>query len=157
VLACRDERWREGYEILTKVAQQAEGGGNLPGIFYSCLGVCISRYDGRRREGMELCRYALSVQPKEPDNHLNIALVYLMAGRRKAALRAILDGLELMPGHERLRALHEKVGVRRKPPLPFLSRGNPLNVILGQLRHQVIERLEDRRERRAEEREARES
>jgi hypothetical protein len=151
VLACRAQKWREGLDLLTTLAQKSERQGNLPGLFYSFLGVAMARCEGRRQEGMQLCRYAVSVQPEEPDNHLNLALLYVMVGRRQAAIRALEDGLELQPNHPRLMELLRHLGIRRRPPLPFLPRTNPANVLLGQVRHRLLSLIEERRARRREE------
>jgi len=152
--ACRAERWREGLDLLTRVAQNAERRGNLPGMFYSYLGLAMARCEGRRREGMELCRHAVREQPEEPDNHLNLAYVYLTLGRRESAILAMQAGLERNPDHERLLALHAKLGVRDQPPLPVLPRGHAVNVSLGRVRHWWRTRQAERRERLAEEHEA---
>lgn len=157
VLACRAERWREGLDLLTRVAQNAERRGNLPGMFYSYLGLAMARCEGRRREGMELCRHAVREQPGEPDNHLNLAYVYLTLGRRESAILAMEAGLAVNPEHERLLALHAKLGVRDDPPLRFLPRGHAANVALGRLRHGWRARLAERRARREEARDALES
>lgn len=154
ILACRAERWRQGLELLTRVAQTAEHRGNLPGMFYSYLGLAMARCEGRRREGMELCRHAVREQPEEPDNYLNLAYVYLTLGRRESAVQAIHDGLGMNNEHERLLALRTKLGVRNEPPVRFLSRDNPVNVSLGRARHWWRTRQEERRERQEEEREA---
>ena len=91
----------------------------------------MARCDGRRRDGMELCRYAVRVQPDQAENYLNLAHAYLLLGRRGEALRAIDSGLKVAPGHRRLMQLHESVGVRQPPIFPFLDRKNPLNSLPG--------------------------
>src|SRR6185503_4832020 len=148
IAAFRDERWREGYELLTKVAQHAEKHGNLPGVFYSYLGLGIAHCEGRRRDGMELCRYALKLDPNNHESYLNIASVYLMLGRREAAWRAVGHGLALRPGHVRLLEMRRTIGVRRRPTFPALARNNPLNSLSGRLRA-AVERLRERRRERA--------
>jgi hypothetical protein len=151
VVAARDERWRDALNLLTEVAQRAESRGNLPGLFYTCLGVAIARCEGQRRDGLELCRYGMRIQPEEPDNYWNLATLYVMLGRRQAAVRELEAGLELDPGHPRLRELYRRIGVRRRPPLPFLSRQHPLNVVIGQIRHRLEVSAEQRRAREEEE------
>ena len=148
---CRAERWREGLELLTKVAQLAERRGNLPGLYYSYLGRAMARCQGQRAEGLELCRHSVRIQPEESDNHLNLAYVYLSLGRRESAVLAMHRGLELHPTNERLVALRERLGFRRKPTLPFVSRSHPLNVLAGQARHWWVSRREASRVRREEE------
>jgi len=155
ILACRAQQWREGLDLLTQVAQKAERQGNLPGLFYSFLGVAMARCEGRRQEGMQLCRYAVAVQPEAPENHLNLALLYLMVGRRNSAMRALDVGLELAPDHPPLLELLRHVGIRRRPPLPFLPRANPANVLLGQARHLLLAKIEEMRTRRREDLEQR--
>jgi tetratricopeptide (TPR) repeat protein len=147
---CRKEKWHEGYNLLIRVSQAVERRGNLPGVFYSYLGVAMARCDGRRRDGMELCRYAVRVQPEQPENYLNLASAYLMLGRRSEALRAIETGLEVHPGHRRLLDLHASVGVRQRPLFPFLDRTNPLNSLPGRGRAWWRRRREAAAERRAE-------
>jgi hypothetical protein len=147
---CRQGKWREGFDRLSRVAPKAERGGNLPGVYYSYLGVGMARVEGRRRDGLELCRYGVQTQPTEPDNHLNLARVYLMLGRRRAAITALETGLALNPRHPRLLEFHEEMGVRRPPVLRFLDRAHRINVLAGRVRHW----LEERREAWQEQREA---
>ncbi len=155
ILACRDEHWRAGLDCLTRVAQEIEHEGNLPSLFYSYLGVAMARCEGRRKEGLELCRWAVERGPGEAENYLNLARVCLLNGRRRAAWEAIERGLTLAPEYPRLRGLAAEVGIRRQPSVRFLARDNPLNVLIGQLRHAVathqhrfvVQRAERRRER----------
>jgi tetratricopeptide (TPR) repeat protein len=150
VEACRTDNWRLGYEILTRLAPQAGPKDTLPGVFYSYLGVAVARCEGRRHDGVELARYALRLQPREPDNYCNMALLSIMLGRRSEALRWIEKGLRYEPRHRRLLEVRESLGVRRRPPVPFLPRANPVNVLLGQLRHHVEHWRDERREQRQE-------
>jgi hypothetical protein len=147
---CRKERWHEGYNLLIRVSQLVEQRGNLPGVFYSYLGLAMARCDGRRRDGMELCRYAVRVQPDQPENYLNLASSYLMLGRRSEAVRAVEIGLEVNPDHRRLRELQASLGVRLPPLLPFLHRRNPLNSLPGRARAWLLRRRRAAAERRVE-------
>jgi tetratricopeptide (TPR) repeat protein len=153
--ACRNEKWREGYNLLTRVAQEAERGGNLPGVFYSTLGLAMARCEGRKGDGLELCRFGVQKQPKEAENYYNLATMYLMVGRRAAAVRALEKGLRLRPGHLRLRELQHSLGVRRRPVFSFPSRSNPVNVMAGMARSWWAERREALRAHGAEARERR--
>lgn len=150
IAAFRDERWREGYELLTKVAQHSEKHGNMPGVFYSYLGLGIAHCEGRRRDGMELCRYALQLAPEEAENYLNIASVYLMLGRRKPAVRAVQQGLALSPSHPRMLELRDSLGVRQDPVFSKLPRTHPLNTVSGKLRYWLSSRKRAVQERREE-------
>jgi tetratricopeptide (TPR) repeat protein len=150
ILLCRKGKWREGYELLARIAPKSERRGNLPGIFYSYMGAAMARVEGRRRDGMELCRYALQLAPEEAENYLNIASVYLMLGRRKPAVRAVQQGLALAPSHVRLAELRDSLGVRQDPVFRGLSRTHPLNTVSGRVRHWIRSRKRSVQERREE-------
>lgn len=150
VVACRADNWRLGYEILTRLAPQAGPKETLPGVFYSYLGVAIARCEGRKHDGVQLARYALRLQPREPDNYCNMAMLSVILGRRKEALRWIEKGMRYEPRHHRLLDLRQSLGIRRRPPIRFLPRSNPLNVVLGQILHRIERGRRARWERRQE-------
>jgi hypothetical protein len=85
--------------------------------------------------GTLYCDEALRAAGPQPELVLNQARVQLFLGHRERAVRALARGLELSPQDHALRAAQEAMGRRRRPVVPFLSRGNPLNVWLGKLRH----------------------
>ncbi len=138
IRACRESNWREGHTELTRLAQQEEGHGKLPGLFYSFLGQAMARCEGRRREGLELCLHAVELDPFQPENYLNLAEVYLLARNKRGALRALERGLRVDPSHSRLLEVGRELGVRRRPPIRFLGRRNPLNRCVGLLRNRVL-------------------
>lgn len=151
IRACREDRWREGLDYLTRLAVYGEAEGRLPGVYYSYLGHAIARCEGRRREGLDLCRHAVEKEPFRPENHLNLGAVLGLVGNRRAALRSLRNGLALDPDHRGLKELHRRLGVRQKPPIPFLARSNPINRFIGLWRHQIAQRKAERLRRRAEE------
>lgn len=157
ILACRSEQWRQGLELLTRVAQLAERRGNLPGAFYSYLGLAMARVEGRRQEGMQLCRHALDSEPKEVDNHINMATMYLLVGRRHSAFVVVEKARRRFPDHARLAAVHQRLGVRREPVFKFLPRGNPLNRALGRARHWWVVQFNEAKARQEERTEVQDS
>ncbi len=50
-------------------------------------------------------------------------------------MRAIRRGLKIDSQHLELMALYRELGMREAPVLAFLDRSNPLNQILGRIRH----------------------
>jgi predicted Zn-dependent protease len=137
IKACRRGDWRAGLELLKQLAAEQEGTEEaLPSLYYSYLGVAIARCEGRRNDGIELCRYAVKLGPREPDNRANLAQVYLIARNRRLAVRQLEAGLELAPRNRRLRQLGRQMGTRRRPAIPFLSRDNPLNYWIGRMTYQ---------------------
>lgn len=143
ISACREGDWRAGLTILTRLAQETEGKKVvLPGFFYSYLGVAMARVEGRKQEGFELCRYGISLGPKDPDNRLNLARIYLIAHNRRQAVKQLDIGLRISPANKQLREFRREIGYRRPPPIRFLARSNPLNMWLGRFMHRAARQQE---------------
>lgn len=130
---CRQGDWNGGLAFLGRIAE-AERSTALPGVFYSYLGYGIARCQQKTKEGLKLCRHSVKVEFYEPDNYLNLARTCLLAKDRSGAIDAVIEGLRVDPQHVELLALHRELGIRRRPALPFLSRSNPLNLLLGRVR-----------------------
>jgi tetratricopeptide (TPR) repeat protein len=101
--------------------------------YLSYYGLSLALQANRPRDGLSFCREAASVEFFNPDVFWNLGRVFLAMDRRKDAYEAIRKGLLLQPGHAGLRNELERMGRRRPPAIPFLSRDNPLNVLLGRL------------------------
>ena len=123
-----------GLAFLGRIAE-AERSTALPGLFYSYLGYGIALRQRRVQEGLKLCQHSIKVEFYEPENYVNLARTYLLAGDRPGAVRAVREGLKVIRQHPELLALYRELGIRAQPVLPFLSRSNPLNQLLGRLRH----------------------
>ena len=131
---CRRDEWDKGLRFLGMLAESHERGG-LPGLYYSFLGYGIARVEGRVSEGLKLCQHSIKLEFYQPENYLNLARTSLLAKNRKEAVEAITRGLAIDSNNVELKALARELGVRRRPVLRFLSRDNPLNRLLGWLRH----------------------
>lgn len=151
MVACRTGDWRRGLDQFTRLAKLTEGGEPLPSLYYSYLGVAVARCEGRKEEGMELCRYAVKLEPAEPENRLNLARAYLIQRNRRQAVKQLYVGLRLDPSDRRLRAFQRKIGVRRPVPIRWLSRDHFLNVWIGWLTYQLRRKRRERLERKREE------
>ncbi|MCP4658966.1 MAG: hypothetical protein GY856_26435, partial [bacterium] len=131
---CRKGEWDVGLDYLEKLANR-EKQSDLPSLFFSYMGYGIAHRQRRIKEGLRLCKHAVKMEFFQPDNYLNLARTYLLAKNRRAAFRTLHKGLEIDADHPELVELHESLGARRPPVLPFFSRGNPLNRLLGSIRH----------------------
>ncbi|VAW61102.1 hypothetical protein MNBD_GAMMA09-488 [hydrothermal vent metagenome] len=80
---------------------------------------------------IDLCRSAVKCQPSDGDVCMNLARAEFFLANRVNALSAVDSGLSFSAEHPGLQKLKVKIGVRRKKPLPFLSRDNPVSVALG--------------------------
>lgn len=103
--------------------------------FMSWYGVTLELVERNSNLGLVLCEQALRQAGPDPELLLNQARVHLSLNQRERAVRAILRGLELWPHDPRLMVARDAIGVRREPVVPFLSRNNPLNRVLGRIRH----------------------
>jgi hypothetical protein len=137
IALCRRGEWDKGIQILGRVVEAQGVSSELPGVAYSFLGWGVAKAQRRVRDGLRLCEHAVKVQFYEPDNHWNLARVRMLANDRRGAVQSIARGLKLDGNHEGLRALRHEIGIRRRPVIPFLSRDNPLNRLLGRMRHDL--------------------
>ncbi len=101
----------------------------------SWYGLTLVLVERNSNLGVMLCDQALRAAGPEPELLLNLARVHLALNQRERAVRAVQRGLELWPGDPRFAAARDAIGIRRPPVLGFLPRGNPLNRVLGKLRH----------------------
>jgi hypothetical protein len=109
-------------------------------VFMSWYGVTLVLVEKNSNLGMQLVDQALRVAGPDPELLLNSARVHLALNQRVRAARAVARGLELWPEDPRLLAARDAMGTRRAPVIPFLDRSNPLNRILGRLRHRWTHR-----------------
>jgi tetratricopeptide (TPR) repeat protein len=86
-----------------------------------------------------LCQEAVKREPKNSDHFLRLGTIYLVAGRKKEAIRIFKLGLRIGKNPTISRWL-QVLGRRKDPVLPFLSRNNPVNKYLGKLRSTITGR-----------------
>ncbi|MGD8376105.1 MAG: hypothetical protein PVF68_08185 [Acidobacteriota bacterium] len=120
------------FEAAVRIA--LEEAGEPPTRYLSYYGLSLSQATDHVQEAEELCRKAVDREFYNPDLLLNLGKVYLVSGDRARAYQAFLSGLRLQGNHSGLLAEVRRMGIRRRPPLPFLSRTNPLNRMLGRMR-----------------------
>jgi uncharacterized protein HemY len=135
---CRRGAWKEGLPALARIAENDERQGALPALVYSYLGYGIALRQQRIQEGLKLCQHAMKLEFYQAENYLNLARTQLLARQRRAAVRTVASGLRVEPDHTQLLELRREMGVRRSPVLPFLRRTNPLNLLLGRIRHALF-------------------
>jgi tetratricopeptide (TPR) repeat protein len=109
--------------------------------FYGCLQAMV---DKKFRSGVESCRKALaSFKPKDAESatvlyplfYLNLGRAYHAADKKREAVSAYQQGLSYDRKNSEIKNELTQMGVRKKSPLPFLDRSNPINVIVGKLIH----------------------
>ena len=83
--------------------------------------------------GMVLCRDAANSECLDGDIFLNLARAEWFFDARKRTVEAILFGLEVDQEHIGLLQMQKDLGVRKLKVIPFLSRNNVLNDMVGKL------------------------
>lgn len=101
----------------------------------SHFGLCLALVQKKMKPAIDLCKRAIELQFYNVDHYANLARVYVAAGNRKKGLETIEQGLKTHPEDELLLEVRRQLGVRSRPPVPFLDRSHPINVTLGQARH----------------------
>ena len=89
--------------------------------------------------GVRYCEEAVrGAGADDPLCWLNLARAFLALGYRERAMTTLQRGLELAPGQPALQEEIDKLGVRWQPVIGFLDRSNPVNRVLGRLRHRIL-------------------
>src|SRR5215469_9914411 len=109
--------------------------------YLSFLGVSEARGLKNLAAATDLCKAAVNLKRDEAQFYLNLAEVYLAAGRRDDAIGVLDKGLIYLAADLRIRRARTRLGMRQTAVLPFLDRGHFLNRSLGKLRHRVMSRL----------------
>jgi tetratricopeptide (TPR) repeat protein len=106
--------------------------------FYGSLQATV---DKKYRSGIENCRKALGTLKKKgvkdeafyPVFYFNLGKAYLAASKKKEAIEAFNSGLKYDPRNRDIQKELQHIGYRKKPPVPFLDRSNPINKYIGKL------------------------
>jgi len=125
-------------QALTHLHRAVELEGHNP-FFLSYLGVLQARTPHRWSEAHRHCETALQMRRNEPQFYLNLAEVYLAAGRRDDAADTLIRGLKNLPKNARIQVALNKLGGRRSPVIPFLERRHFLNRGLGRMRSLALQ------------------
>ncbi|MHB8845721.1 MAG: tetratricopeptide repeat protein [Nitrospirota bacterium] len=136
----RNGRRREAYGILL----QADAIYPDHPIILSYLGWLQAVVDKKYKGGIAACRRAFVLfKTSDPQSagriypvlYHNLGMTFLAAGRKKEAVESFQKGLRYDRHHGELKKEMKLLGTRKKPPIAFLSRSNPLTMIIGKLFH----------------------
>lgn len=96
----------------------------------SYLGMLLATERGQGTTGVSLCQVSLDEDPARPVHYLNLAKALYASDQKKLAIETAWKGMSY-GDDEDLTAWLRSRGIRKKPPIAFLSRSNPLNRVLG--------------------------
>jgi len=111
--------------------------------YFGCLETLINK---NFTDGIGLCKRAIELLNEKipfgqevfyPTFYLNLARSYLAAKNRNGAVEALKKGLTFDGENKDLLWEMRKLGMRRKPVVPYLKRSNPLNKYIGMILHKL--------------------
>lgn len=110
-------------------------------VYLSTMGLCESMM-GDPVKGEKMCRMALQLSGRERDPmlYVNLGRVMLERGDRMGARENYMKAYRKDNTNAPAALELSRMGVRKKPVIPFLGRNHPLNKSLGKLRHQLREK-----------------
>ena len=109
--------------------------------YYGCLQALV---DKKYRTGVEKCKAALALIKKQssfgeemlyPVFYLNLGRAYVAAGKKKEALEVFNNGLNYDNKNREILQEVRALGMRKKTPLSFLDRSNPIIKYVGLILH----------------------
>jgi Flp pilus assembly protein TadD len=114
-------------------------------VYLSHLGLCIG-LNGNKLEGEEICRKAVELSSRNPVLLVNLGRILVAQNRRREAWECFTRAYKMDNTNAPAALELSRMGVRKKPMLPFLSRNHPLNIKLGIWRHKLREYHRRRKE-----------
>ena len=111
-------------------------------FYRSYLGLTLARAHQKWDEAEELCNAALKGKRDQPQLYLNLAEVYVSAGRKQDAVETLLMATKYAQRDGRIYRMLNQLSSRRQPVLPFLHRSHFLNRSLGIWRHRTLKVIE---------------
>ena len=99
-------------------------------LVLSAYAICMAEVKGASKSAVNLCHEAIKKDPKNPEHYYRQGRILILAGRKKDSIWVLRMGLR----HGRHKGIIDtlgSLGIRRAPPLDFLSRSNLLNRCLG--------------------------
>lgn len=110
------------------------GNGTPQPRYFSHYGVCLAMLGRRKHDAVRVCREAVALEGYNPDLLWNLGRALLASNRRGEAYAAFVKGLRLERNHRGIIGDLKAMGIRRKCAVRFLSRDNPVNMMLGKMR-----------------------
>lgn len=131
---------RGDFKTALDTARQGLESFPMDPFLLSHYGFLVAVVEKKPQEGISICKDAIGrlrtalpfgFEVFYPLFYLNLGRAYLLNKDKTRAVRAFREGLK--SDHENRAILLEmkKLGTRKKPPIPFLGRDNPLNKYIG--------------------------
>lgn len=129
----KKNRLREALQAFKKAVKEygTTPSGRMPARLLSYYGLCLSLVEGKVKDSIRLCKKAIEMEFYHPEFYLNLGKVYAKAGDKAKAVEVFNQGLKIDDNNREILQELKKLGVRKSPPLEFLTRRNFLNKYIG--------------------------
>lgn len=129
----KETNYREALVYFRRLlaAYEEDSSAVVPAELLSYFGLALALGENRISEAVTYCTTAIKKEFYHPEFYVNLARVYLKANRRSSAVAVLYKGLRIDGENPGILAELRKLGIRRKPLLSFLTRGNVINKYLG--------------------------
>jgi tetratricopeptide (TPR) repeat protein len=134
----KSSKGKEALEHLKKALEDFP----LDPFFLSYYGCLVAIVERDTKEGIKICKQAIKkLDAAVPFGsefyhsifYLNLGRALLSDRKKADAIKSFKKGLRNDPENTELISALHNLGVRRKPPVKFLKRSNPINKYVGKL------------------------
>lgn len=131
----KEANYREALVCFRRLltAYEEDRSSEVPAKLLSNLGLALALGENRINEAVTYCTMAIKKEFYQTEYYVNLARVYLKAGRRSNAVDVLYKGLKIDGQDSRILSELQRLGMRRKPILSFLKRSHPFNRYLGMI------------------------
>jgi tetratricopeptide (TPR) repeat protein len=131
----KEANYREALVYFRRLlaAYEEDSSAVVPAEILSYLGLAMALGENRISEAVTYCTTAIKKEFYQPEFYLNLSRVHSKANRRSSAVDVLWKGLKIDGQHPGILAELRRLGVRRRPFLNFLARGNAINKYLGRI------------------------
>ena len=105
----------------------------LSPVAMSYYALCLAAMEGNYDKAISLCLTAAEKEFYNPEIYHNLGKIFLLNGQKTLAIKAFRKGLKFDGGNHTLIEEIKRLGLRRRPIISFLPRGNFVNRILGRI------------------------
>jgi len=105
----------------------------LSPVAMSYYALCLAAMEGSYDKAMSLCLTAAEKEFYNPEIYHNLGKIFLLNGQKTLAIKAFRKGIKFDGGNHTLIEEIKRLGLRRRPIISFLPRGNFVNRILGRI------------------------
>lgn len=135
-----NRRYADALNSIKKSIEKGgyESAGEIPPVHLSYLGLITALAENKFRYGATICEKAIKKDFLNPLFYLNLGKVYAAGGYKLKAIEAFNKGLQIDESYNAIIEELKKMGLRRKPIVPFLTRTHTLNKHLGLLLYKSL-------------------